>query len=441
MSQSDLILERLAALHPRKIDLSLGRMIRILAQLGNPHLNLPPVVHIAGTNGKGSTAAYLRAMHEAAGYGVHVYTSPHLVRFHERVRLANPDGSGGFAGSDFVAEAELAAALEECEKANGGEPITIFEITTAAAFLIFSRHPADILLLEVGLGGRLDATNVVDHPAATVITPISMDHAAYLGDTIELIAAEKAGIIKKGVPCIVAAQPREVEKVIERVAARLSAPLSISGQDWHASEERGRLVYQDEHGLMDLPIPRLVGRHQLENAGAAIATLRHLPTAVDEADVVTAMHSVDWPARLQPISAGPIAEAAPADAEIWLDGGHNPAAAEVLGAALAELEDRNPRPLYLIAGMLTSKDASGFFLPFEGLVREVITVPIPDVDASFDASDLAEDAALSGLTARVAGSVEEALQSLPRGEAARILICGSLYLAGHVLKIQETVPQ
>jgi len=441
MSKSDLILERLAALHPRKIDLSLDRMNRILERLDNPHLKLPPVVHVAGTNGKGSTAAYLRAMHEAAGYGVHVYTSPHLVRFHERVRLAQPDGKGGYAGSDFVAEAELATALEECEEANGGAPITIFEITTAAAFLIFSRHPADILLLEVGLGGRLDATNVIDDPVATVITPISMDHAAYLGDTIELIAAEKAGIIKTGVPCIVSAQEREVETVIERAAARLRAPLSISGQDWHASEERGRFVYQDEHGLMDLPLPKLVGRHQLENAGAAIATLRHLDTDVDETAVTAGLQTVEWPARLQPIRQGPIADLAPEGADIWLDGGHNPAAAEVLGSALAELEDRNPRPLYLVAGMLTSKDASGFFRPFEGLVREVITVPIPEVDASFEAIDLAEDAARAGLMARASASIEDALQSLPGDEPARILICGSLYLAGHVLKIQETVPQ
>lgn len=436
MSKSDLILERLAALHPRKIDLSLDRMHRILAKLGNPERKLAPVVHIAGTNGKGSTAAYLRAMHEAAGHRVQVYTSPHLVRFHERVRLAGEDG-----GSTFVSEAELAAALEECEQANGGEPITIFEITTAAAFLIFSRHAADVLLLEVGLGGRLDATNVVDSPVATVITPISMDHAAYLGETIELIAAEKAGIIKTGVPCVVARQPRAVEAVIERAAARLAAPLSISGQDWHAGEERGRLVYQDERGLMDLPLPRLVGRHQFENAGAAIATLRFLPFAIDEKAVAAGLQSVEWPARLQPITSGPIAEAAPPGAEIWLDGGHNPAAGEVLAAAVAELEDRNQRPLYLVSGMLTSKDASGFFAPFQGLAREVVAVPIPDVEASFDPSDLARDAARAGLSARIAASVEEALQSLPRGEPARILICGSLYLAGHVLKIQETVPQ
>lgn len=392
-------------------------------------------MHIAGTNGKGSTAAYLRAMTEAAGRRANVYTSPHLVRFHERVRL------GGEGGSALVSEPELAAALEECERANGDAPITIFEITTAAAFLIFSRHPADLLLLEVGLGGRLDATNVVDAPVATVITPISMDHAQYLGDTIERIAGEKAGIIKRGVPCIVSRQPRAVEAVIERAAARLGAPLSISGQEWHAGEERGRLVFQDEHGLMDLPMPRLVGRHQMENAGAAIATLRYLPFPVGEAAVATAMQTVEWPARLQPLRAGPIAEAGPIDAEIWLDGGHNPAAGEVLAAAIAELEERNPRPLHLISGMLTSKDASGFFAPFAGLAREVVTVPIPDVEAAFDPAHLAEDAVRAGLTARVAASVEAALGSLPRDEPARVLICGSLYLAGHVLRIQETVPQ
>jgi dihydrofolate synthase / folylpolyglutamate synthase len=436
MVHSDLILERLAALHPRKIDLSLDRMHQILERLGHPEHRLPPVVHIAGTNGKGSTAAYLRSIGEAAGARVHVYTSPHLVRFHERIRLA-----GETPGSAFVSEGELSAALEECEQVNAGEPITIFEITTAAAFLVFSRHPADLLLLEVGLGGRLDATNVVDAPLATVITPISMDHAAYLGDTIELIAAEKAGILKRGVPCVVAAQPRSVEAVIERAAARLRAPLSISGQDWHAAEEHGRLVYQDERGLMDLPLPRLVGRHQLENAGAAIATLRFLPFEFEERAIAIGLQTVDWPARMQPISGGPIADASPPGAEIWLDGGHNPAAGEVLATALAELEDRNPRPLYLVTGMLTSKDASGFFASFEGLAREVVTVPIPDVEASFEASDLALDAARAGLSARVATSVEDALAGLPRGEPIRILICGSLYLAGHVLRIQETVPQ
>ncbi len=435
MAASDVILDRLMALHPRKIDLSLDRMHRILAALGNPHHHLPPVVHVAGTNGKGSTLAYLRAMLEASGYSAHVYTSPHLVRFHERVRLAGPDGSA------FVGEAEFAAALEECERANDGLPITIFEITTAAAFLIFSRHRADFLLLETGLGGRLDATNVVERPVATAITPISRDHAAFLGETIEEIAGEKAGILKPDVPCVMAGQPMEARRVIERRAGGLGLPLSISGQDWSAMEERGRLVYQDEVRLFDLPMPRLAGRHQIENAGTAIALLQALGVPAEEKAIAEALGMVDWPARLQPLRGGPIVDHAPPATEIWLDGGHNMAAGEALAATMAELEERNPRPLVLIAGMLTSKDASGFFTPFAGLAREVVTVPIPDVEASFDAGELAMDAAAAGFTARVAGSVEEALESLSPDEPVRVLICGSLYLAGHVLRIQESVPQ
>lgn len=433
MASSDAILDRLMALHPRKIDLSLDRIRRLLAALGEPHLRMPPVVHVAGTNGKGSTLAYLRAMLEAGGYAAHVYTSPHLVRFHERVRLA-ADGR-----SAFVSEPELADALEECERVNAGEPITIFEITTAAAFLIFSRHPADFMLLETGLGGRLDATNVFDRPLATAITPVSMDHAAYLGETIEEIAAEKAGILKRGVACVLSAQTPAARRVIEDRAHRLGAPVLASGQDWIAGEERGRLTFQDGHGLMDLPMPRLAGRHQIENAGTAIALLRTLGLGVGEAAIATGLQSVDWPARLEPLRSGPIVEAAPRDAEIWLDGGHNPAAGEALATAMAELEERNPRPLVLVAGMLTSKDASGFFAPFAGLAREAVTVPIPDVEAGFDPAELAVDAARAGLTARVAGSVEEALASLPGGEAVRVLICGSLYLAGHVIRIQESV--
>jgi dihydrofolate synthase / folylpolyglutamate synthase len=434
MAASDVILDRLMTLHPRKIDLSLDRMHRILAALGNPHHHLPPVVHIAGTNGKGSTLAYLRAMLEAGGHSAHVYTSPHLVRFHERVRLA------GDHGSQFVRESVLADALEECERVNAGSPITIFEITTAAALLIFSRHPADFLLLETGLGGRLDATNVVDRPVATAITPVSMDHAAYLGETIELIAAEKAGILKRGVPCVISRQEPEVRRVLEGLADLVGSRLVVSGQDWTAGEERGRLVFQDSHGLMDLPMPRLAGRHQIENAGAAIALLRLLSVPSDEDHVASGLRSVDWPARLQPLRGGPIVEYAPPDTEVWLDGGHNPAAGEAMASAMAELEERNPRPLILVTGMLTSKDASGFFAPFEGLAREVVTVPIPDVDASFDPTELAVDAATAGLTARIAGSVEEALATLPSGEPVRVLICGSLYLAGHVLKVQESVP-
>ena len=435
MAYSDVLLDRLMALHPRKIDLSLDRVYRLLAALGNPHHRLPPVIHIAGTNGKGSTLAYLRAMLEAAGQRAHVYTSPHLVRFHERVRLAADDGSA------LVTEAELAEALEECERVNDGAAITIFEITTVAAFLIFSRHPADFLLLETGLGGRLDATNVIDRPLATAITPVSMDHAAYLGDTIELIAFEKAGIVKPGVPCVLAAQRPEARRVIEEQAARLGAPVCVSGQDWIAGEERGRMTFQDERGLMDLSLPRLAGRHQIENAGTAIALLRAMSAEVSEREIAAGLQSVDWPARLEPLRGGPVVNWAPADAEIWLDGGHNPAAAEALATAMAELEERNPRPLIVVAGMLNTKDASGFFAPFEGLAREVVTIPIPDVEATFDPVELAYDAGRAGLTVRVAGSVEEALASLSPSEAVRVLICGSLYLAGHVIRIQEAVSQ
>lgn len=431
MAKSDLILERLSQLHPRIIDLSLDRMWTILERLGNPHLSVPPVVHAAGTNGKGSTLAYLRAMLEAAGASVHVYTSPHLVRFHERVRLG---------GVGLVPEDEFSAALEECERANAGDPITIFEITTAAAFLIFSRHPADFLLLETGLGGRLDATNVIERPVASVITPISMDHASYLGDTILKIAGEKAGIIKRGVPCVVADQRPEVRELLDRTAAKLDAPLFVSGQDWQASEERGRLVYQDDHGLMDLALPRLPGRHQIENAGTAIATLRHLKRDVPEAAIIRGLSEVEWPGRLQPLTSGPVAEAAPPGTEIWLDGGHNGAAGEALAAAMGELEEKSARPLVLIAGMLTSKDATAFFAPFAGLAREAVVVPIPDTEASFDPSELAAQAARAGLDARIEAGVEEALRSLSRGEGpVRVLICGSLYLAGHVLKLQEAV--
>jgi len=440
MDSSQDILARITAQSPDRIDLKIDRMHEILERLGNPHLALPPVVHVAGTNGKGSTAAYIRAMLEAAGYGVHVYTSPHLVRFHERFRLAETADDGSVASRD-VTEPELAAALLECEAVKGDIAITYFEAATVAAFILFARFPADAVILEVGLGGRLDATNVIDQPAATIITPISLDHAEYLGNSLERIAAEKAGILKRNVPCVVAEQTREVERVIDRAAARLSVPLSISGQDWHVGEERGRLVFEDERGLMDLPLPRLPGRHQFENAGAAIATLRHLPFIVGEDAVTAGLQTVDWPARMQPIVGGPISDAAPPGTEIWLDGGHNPAAGEALAAALAELEERRPRPLILIAGMLEDKDWGGFFTPFEGLARSVIAVPIPEEGYGVEPETLARHARQAGLAAETAADIGEALASLPRSEPLRVLICGSLYLAGHVLKVQESVRQ
>jgi dihydrofolate synthase / folylpolyglutamate synthase len=428
----DAILARLLALHPKRIDLSLGRIERLLAWLGHPERRVPPVIHVAGTNGKGSTIAFMRAMLEAAGKRVHVYTSPNLVRINERFRL----------GGVLVTDDELAAALAECERANADAPITVFEIETAAAFVLFARHPADALLLEVGLGGRLDATNVIERPLASVITPVSLDHTEWLGDTLEAIAAEKAGILKHGVPAVIAPQPDAALAVIERQAARLRAPLHAAGQQWMATAEHGRLVYQDEQGLIDLPAPRLFGRHQIDNAGTALAALRcadlGLPVAAFELGLV----KVEWPARLQRLTSGRLAALAPAGAELWLDGGHNAEGGRALAAALADLEERVPRPLVLIVGMLASKDRAGFLSNFAGLARRVIGVPIGQ-DKTVPAQEIADTARRVGVAAEAQGSVEQALAAVARFDfnpAPRILITGSLYLAGEVLALNGTLP-
>ncbi|MEP7032143.1 MAG: folylpolyglutamate synthase/dihydrofolate synthase family protein, partial [Pseudolabrys sp.] len=376
----DAIVARLNALHPKRIDLSLDRVQRLLDALGNPERKLPPVIHVGGTNGKGSTVAFMRAILEAAGLRVHAYTSPHLVRFNERFRL----------GGELVADAELTAALEECERANAGAPITVFEITTAAGLLLFARHPADVLLMEVGLGGRLDATNVIDKPLATVIAPISIDHTDFLGDTLEKIAAEKAGIFKPNVPAVVAAQNRDVLTVLERQAARLKAPLKIAGENWTATEERGRLVYQDDSGLLDLPAPKLYGRHQFENAGLAIAALRATPFKILPAAFETGMTKADWPARLQRLGSGRLLESVPAGSELWLDDGHDPDGGGAVAAALADLEERVSRPLVLIAGMLANKDCEGFLRNFTGLARRLIAVAVPDAENGMAAQALAD---------------------------------------------------
>jgi dihydrofolate synthase/folylpolyglutamate synthase len=435
----DSILTRLLALHPKRIDLSLDRVQRLLAALDHPERKLPPVIHIAGTNGKGSTTAFLRAILEAAGLRVHAYTSPHLVNFNERFRL------GQVGEGRLVSDDELSAALEECERANGGEPITVFEMTTAAGFLLFAGHPADVLLLEVGLGGRLDATNVIDTPLASIITPVSIDHTDFLGDTIEKIAAEKAGIIKAGAPVIVAAQNRDALAVIERQAARLKAPIRIAGENWTATEERGRLVYQDDNGLLDLPAPKLYGRHQFENAGLAIAALRaiphfKIPPAAFEAGITKA----DWPARLQRLGAGRLVDLTPAGSELWLDGGHNPDGGRAIAAALADLEERVSRPLVLIVGMLATKDFAGFLNNFAGLARRMIAVPVPGAEKGLPADVVAEAARTLGIPAASRGNLDEALDAVRKLDLdppPRILITGSLYLAGDVLRENGTPPQ
>jgi dihydrofolate synthase / folylpolyglutamate synthase len=417
-SGSDLILERMMTLHPKVIDLTLDRMHRLLAALGNPEKMIPPVIHIAGTNGKGSTQAMIRAGLEARGDVVHAYTSPHLARFHERIRLAG----------DLISEPALTAFLDECVQANGPEPITFFEITTAAAFLAFARSKADWTLLEVGLGGRLDATNVII-PRLTIITPVSLDHQQYLGDTVAAIAGEKAGIIKRGVPVIVGPQSDEGLAVIEARAARLGAPVLAYGQHWQVSEDRNRLIFQDESGLLDLPLPNLPGPHQVQNAGAAIAALRYLGR--DEAACQAAVTQAYWPARMQRLRKGPLVELAP-EVELWLDGGHNPAGGEAIAATLARMPKR---ATYLICGMLNTKDARGYMAPLAPYATRLHAVSIPGEKNTLPANVTRDAAIAAGIDAVAADSVAGALQAVAcNAPHARVLICGSLYLAGSVLR-------
>ncbi|MDD9719359.1 bifunctional folylpolyglutamate synthase/dihydrofolate synthase [Sulfitobacter sp. PR48] len=416
---SDAILARMMALHPKIIDLTLDRMWRLLEALGNPQNDLPPVIHIAGTNGKGSTQAMIRAGLEAAGKDVHAYTSPHLARFHERIRLSG----------ELIAEDALTEVLDECYAANGGGNITYFEITTAAALLAFARTPADYTLLEVGLGGRLDATNVVEKPALSIITPVSVDHQQYLGETLAEIAGEKAGIIKRGVPCIVGPQEEAGLEVIEARAARLGAPVLAYGQQWHIGQEAGRMVYQDERGLLDLPLPNLPGAHQVMNAGAALAALRHLGVSNEACEA--AVTGAYWPARMQRLRTGPLVDLAGA-ADLWLDGGHNPAAGEAIAALLAEAPDR---PTHLICGMLNTKDIGGYLRPLAAHARSLHAVSIPGESATLPASETAKAARAAGLEAVESPDVAHALADIVAQDPhARVLICGSLYLAGVVLR-------
>ena len=421
MSQpSDEILARLMSLHPKIIDLTLDRLTRLLDALGNPERAVPPVIHIAGTNGKGSTQAMIRAGLESQGLRVHAYTSPHLARFHERIRLAG----------ELISEPALTALLDECEAANGGANITFFEITTAAAFLAFARTPADFTLLEVGLGGRLDATNVIDQPRLSIITPVSIDHQQYLGETLPESAGEKAGIIKRGVPVIVGPQDEAGLAVIEARAARLGAPVLAYGQHWHVAEENGRLIYQDERGLLDLPLPNLPGPHQIVNAGAAITALRAL--GLDDTACEAAVTRAEWPARMQRLRQGPLAQSAPG-VELWLDGGHNPAGGIAVAATLARMP---ARPTHLICGMLNTKDVTGYLRPLAAQAVSLTAVSIPGEANTLPAAETEAAARAAGFarTATAPGVAEALAQIAAADPQARVLICGSLYLAGQVLK-------
>jgi dihydrofolate synthase / folylpolyglutamate synthase len=418
-SGSDAILARMMSLHPKVIDLTLDRVHRLLAALDHPEKSLPPVIHIAGTNGKGSTQAMIRAGLEAEGALVHAYTSPHLARFHERIRLAG----------SLISEPALAALLDEAVAANGPDPITFFEITTVAALLAFARTKADYTLLEVGLGGRLDATNVIDRPALTVITPVSIDHQQYLGDTLPEIAGEKSGILKRGVPCIVGPQEAAGLDVIEARATKLGVPLFIYGQHWHTSQEAGRMIYQDENGLLDLPLPSLLGAHQITNAGAAIAALRYFGKS--SAACEAAVTRPEWPARMQRLRQGPLVDAAP-EIELWLDGGHNPAGGQAIGATLAAMPKR---PSYLICGMLNTKDIKAYLYPLASHIQALHAISIPNEINTLPAENTRDAAISVGMRATAEADVMAALNSIKAQDAnARVLICGSLYLAGMILR-------
>ena len=423
----DAALERLKRLHPISIDLSLGRVERLLEALGRPQDRLPPVIHVAGTNGKGSTCAFIRAVAEAAGLSVHVFSSPHLVRFAERIRLAGA----------LISDAALADLLADVEAANAGRPITFFEITAAAALLAFASTPADLCVVEVGLGGRWDATNVFrpEAVACAVICPVDYDHQEFLGKDLAGIAADKAGVIREGRPVVSARQHRVAETVIDAQAMRLGAPLAMMGRDFDAWSQHGRLAFQDETGLEDLPRPALAGDHQIANAGLAIAALRALNDPRITADAIAeGVSKAAWPARMQRLTDGPYAELAKAhDVDLWLDGGHNPHAARALAVTLTELA-RDGRPVTLICGMLKNKDAAGFFSAFRELAPKVIAIPFA-YDAAAEPRDLADAARAAGLSAQMAAGLDAALALAlaADGPAPHLMICGSLYLAGEVL--------
>jgi len=431
---SDLAIQRLRANHPSLIDLTTGRVQRLLAALGHPERKLPPVIHVAGTNGKGSTLAYLRAIAEAAGLKVHALTSPHLVRFAERIRVAG----------ELISDARLAELIDVLETANAGEPISFFEITTVLAIEAFARTPADLCLVEVGLGGRFDATNVFDAPAVSVITPVDYDHLELLGPDLSKIAWEKAGVIKPGRPVVAARQLDEAQAVIEREAERLGAPLTLMGRDFDAWEERGRLLVQTEDRLLDLPPPSLFGGYQFANAGLAVAAALAFDPTLSEEAAGRGVAGAVWPARFQRLTHGPLAALARArGSDLWLDGGHNPHAGRALAESASRLVDRDPRPLALVVGMFARKDAKGFFLPFAEMRPKVFVTTFDSPNAAAP-DELAQAAAAAGLAAEVQPDVVAGVRAAlaADGPAPHVLVCGGLHFAGEVLAMSpETWPR
>jgi len=433
--RTEALVEKLLANHPKGFDLSLGRILGLLEKLGNPHKRIPPAVHVAGTNGKGSTLAFVRAILEAAGYKIHVHTSPHLVNWGERYRLAGT----------LVDDETLAEAIERVAETNAGTPITVFEIMSAVMFILFSEHEADYSLVEVGLGGRADATNVLEKPVVCAITPVALDHQAYLGDTIEKIAFEKAGIIKRGVPVVVAPQESGARDVIEEVALKTKAKPFFALQDFDYYRDATGFVYQDEEGLLDLPLPRLVGEHQLANAALAVAAVRKSGIEVSEEAFRDAMKNVVWPGRLEKLPEGILTQQIGQGANVWIDGGHNPNAGEAIAKELMRQLASDDQHLLMICGMINTKEPLGYFLPFAKLKAEVISVPVLMSDAGIPPLELAGSARKAGLKAEAVNSLDAAVEIARKrceeDPALRILFCGSVYMLGEVLDRNGTPPQ
>lgn len=433
--KSDVLINKLSEIHPKGFDLSLDRILLLLEKLGNPQEKLPPVIHVAGTNGKGSTLAFARAILEAQGYKVHVHTSPHLVNWHERYRLAGK----------LVSDDMLANAIERVAQANDNKPITVFELLSAVMFVLFSENEADYALVEVGLGGRFDATNVIPSPLVCAIAPVGLDHQAYLGDTIEKIAFEKAGIIKNNIPVAVSRQEDGARDTIEEVARKRNAPSIIAGQDFDAYRDATGFVYQDEDGLLDLPIPKLAGEHQLDNAALAIAAIRLAGIGVTPQAFAQGMLDVTWPGRLEKLPKGKITNTLSNHSNIWIDGGHNPSAGVAIAAELIRQDAGIAQKTLLVCGMINTKEPFGYFKPFEALGAEVITVPVAMSEAGIPPKDLAQVASEAGLKTETSASLQEGIEKarryLEQNPDTRILFCGSLYMVGEVLALNETPPQ